>query len=92
MNVTIINPTILLLSWSPVETHQIVNMWGLKVYYQANDNKTRSILVDKYRAEVNISQLRPNTTYIIWAVPVTSKGFGFPSQPLNVTTPYRGDV
>ena len=91
MNVTIINPTTLLLSWSPVETQQIVNTWGLKVDYQGNDNKTRSILVNKHRAEVNISQLRPNTTYIIWAVPVTSKGFGFLSQPLYVTTPYRGN-
>ena len=91
MNVTIIDPTTLLLSWSPGEPQQTVNTWGLKVNYQANDNKTRSILVNKHRAEVNISQLRPNTTYMIWAVPVTSKGFGFSSQPLSVTTPYRGN-
>lgn len=92
MNVTIINPTTLQLSWSPGETQQIVNTWGLKVNYQANDNKTHSILVDKHHEEANISQLRPNTTYTIWAVPVTSKGFGFSSQVLNVTTPYRGNV
>lgn len=91
MNVTIINPTTLQLSWSPGETQQIVNTWGLKVNYQANDNKTHSILVDKHHEEANISQLRPNTTYTIWAVPVTPKGFGFSSQVLNVTTPYRGN-
>lgn len=92
MNITIINPATLQLSWSPGETQQVVNTWGLKVNYKANDNKTHSILVDKHRAEVNISQLRPDTTYTIWAVPVTSKGFGFPSQVLNVTTPYRGNL
>ena len=92
MNITIINPTTLQLSWSLGETQQVVNTWGLRVIYKATDDTKRSILVDKHRAEVNISQLRPDTTYTIWAVPVTSKGFGFPSQVLNVTTPYRGNV
>lgn len=91
MNVTIISPTTLQLSWSPLRTQQIVNTWGLQVNYQVNDNKTHSILVNKHRAKVNISQLRPDTTYTIWAIPVTSKGFGFSSQVLNVTTPYRGN-
>lgn len=91
MNVTIISPTTLQLSWSPLRTQGIVNTWGLQVSYQVHDNKTVSILVDKHRAEVNISQLRPDTTYTIWAIPVTSKGFGFSSQVLNVTTPYRGN-
>lgn len=91
MNVTIISPTTLQLSWSPLRTQGIVNTWGLQVSYQVHDNKTDSILVDKHRAEVNISQLRPDTTYTIWTIPVTSKGFGFSSQVLNVTTPYRGN-
>jgi len=91
MNVTIISPTALQLSWSPLRTQGIVNTWGLQVSYQVHDNKTDSILVDKHRAEVNISQLRPDTTYTIWVIPVTSKGFGFSSQVLNVTTPYRGN-
>jgi len=91
MNVTIISPTTLQLSWSPLRTQGIVNTWGLQVSYQVHDNKTDSILVDKHQAEVNISQLRPDTTYTIWVVPVTSRGFGFSSQVLNVTTPYRGN-
>ena len=92
MNVTIINPTTLRLSWSPGETQQIVNTWGLKINYQANGTKPLSILVEKHQEDTNITQLRPDTTYTIWAVPVTSKGFGFSSQVLNVTTPYRGNV
>lgn len=91
MNVTIINPKTLQVSWSSVEKQQIVNTWGLKVNYQANDNKTHSILVEKHQEEANISQLQPDTTYTIWAVPVTSKGFGFSSHVHNVTTPYRGN-
>jgi len=92
MNVTIITPRTLQVSWSSVEKQEIVNTWGLRVNYQAIDNKTHSILVDKHQKEVNISQLRPDTTYNIWAVPVTSKGFGFSSQVLYITTPYRGNV
>lgn len=93
LNVTIIGPTALHLLWSPGETEQVIDIWGLRVIYKAtDDNKTRSILVDKHRAEVNISRLRPDTRYSIWAVRVTSKGFGIPSQVLNVTTPYIGNV
>lgn len=93
LNVTIISPTLLHLSWSPKETEQIIDIWGLRIVYKAiDDNKTRSILVDQHRAEVNISQLHPDTRYSIWTVCVTSKGFGFPSQVLNVTTPHIGNV
>ncbi|KAJ7375164.1 hypothetical protein OS493_001902 [Desmophyllum pertusum] len=89
MNVSIISPTALHLSWSPGETLQVINTWGLRILYKATDNKTHSILVDKKRAEVNISRLQPDTRYTIWAVRITSKGFGFPSQALNITTPYQ---
>ena len=92
MNVSIISPTALHLSWSPGETLQVINTWGLRILYKATDNKTHSILVDKKRAEVNISRLQPDTRYAIWAVRVTSKGFGFPSKALNITTPYQGNV
>lgn len=93
LNVTIISPTALHLSWSPGETEQIINTWGLRVIYKAiDDNKTRSILVDNHRSEVNLSQLHPGTKHSIWTVRVTSKGFGFPSQVLNVTTPHVGNI
>ena len=93
LNVTIISSTSLHLSWSPVQKEQIINTWGLRVIYKAVDNNdTGSIFVNKHYAEVNLSRLRPDTRYIIWAVRVTSKGFGFLSQVLNVATPYKGNV
>ena len=92
MNVTLISPTVLNVVWSTERTQPVIETWGLRVIYKAADNITRSILVNKHQSDVNISRLQPGTRYTIWAVRVTSKGFGFPSQALNITTPHQGNV
>ncbi|XP_022784712.1 protein sidekick-1-like isoform X2 [Stylophora pistillata] len=89
LNVTVQGPTALHVSWSSERKRQVIENWGLRVIYKATDNIIRSVLVKESQSEVNISRLQPGTTYTIWTVRVTSKGFGFPSKALNITTRHR---
>lgn len=79
-------------SWSSERTQQMIENWGLRVIYKAADNITRSVIVNDNQSEVKISKLQPGTTYTIWTVRVTSKGFGLPSKARNITTPHQGET
>lgn len=79
-------------SWSSERTQQMIENWGLRVIYKAADNITRSVIVNDNQSEVKISKLRPGTTYTIWIVRVTSKGFGLPSKARNITTAHLGET
>lgn len=93
LNVTIVSPTTLRLSWSPGDIQQLINLWGFRVAYRIiGSNETNGIVVDKHRTSVNISGLLSDSTYIIWVMSLTAKGFGVPSKALNVTTPSQGNV
>ena len=90
MNVTLIRPTVLHLSWTRLETLQAVNTWGLRIVYKRKDNKTNSVVVDKTRTQLNITGLQRGTFYQVWSVSVTSRGFGIASRVLNITTLQEG--
>ena len=79
-------------SWSSERIQQIIENWGLRVIYKAADNITRSVIVNDNQSEVKISKLQPGTTYTIWTVRVTSKGFGLPSEARNITTAHLGET
>ena len=79
-------------SWSSERTQQMIENWGLRVIYKAADNITRSVIVNDNQSEVKISKLQPGTTYTIWTVRVTSKGFGLPSESRNITTAHLGET
>lgn len=79
-------------SWSSERTQQMIENWGLRVIYKAADNITRSVIVNDNQSEVKISKLQPGTTYTIWTVRVTSKGFGLPSKARNITTAHLGET
>ena len=79
-------------SWSSERTRQMIENWGLRVIYKAADNITRSVIVNDNQSEVKISKLQPGTTYTIWTVRVTSKGFGLPSKARNITTAHLGET
>lgn len=79
-------------SWSSERTQQMIENWGLRVIYKAADNITRSVIVNDNQSEVKISKLQPGTTYTIWTVRVTSKGFGLPSEARNITTAHLGET
>lgn len=80
------------MSWSSERIQQMIENWGLRVIYKAADNITRSVIVDDNQSEVKISKLQPGTTYTIWTVRVTSKGFGLPSEARNITTAHLGET
>ncbi|RMX41265.1 hypothetical protein pdam_00012375, partial [Pocillopora damicornis] len=86
INVTVGGSTVLHVSWSSERIQQMIENWGLRVTYKAADNITRSVIVNDNQSEVKISKLQPGTTYTIWTVRVTSKGFGLPSKARNITT------
>lgn len=79
-------------SWSSERIQQMIENWGLRVIYKAADNITRSVIVNDNQSEVKISKLQPGTTYTIWTVRVTSKGFGLPSEARNITTAHLGET
>ena len=79
-------------SWSSERIQQMIENWGLRVIYKAADNITRSVIVNDNQSEVKISKLQPGTTYTIWTVRVTSKGFGLPSKARNITTAHLGET
>ena len=79
-------------SWSSERIQQMIENWGLRVIYKAADNIARSVIVNDNQSEVKISKLQPGTTYTIWTVRVTSKGFGFPSKARNITTAHLGET
>lgn len=79
-------------SWSSERTQQMIENWGLSVIYKAADNITRSVIVNDNQSEVKILKLQPGTTYTIWTVRVTSKGFGLPSEARNITTAHLGET
>lgn len=79
-------------SWSSERIQQMIENWGLRVTYKAADNITRSVIVNDNQSEVKISKLQPGTTYTIWTVRVTSKGFGLPSEARNITTAHLGET
>lgn len=79
-------------SWSSERTQHMIENWGLRVIYKAADNITRSVIVNDNQSEVKISKLQPGTTYTIWTVRVTSKGFGLPSKARNITTAHLGET
>lgn len=79
-------------SWSSERIQQMIENWGLRVIYKAADNITRSVIVNDNQSEVKISKLQPGTTYTIWIVRVTSKGFGLPSKARNITTAHLGET
>ena len=79
-------------SWSSERIQQMIKNWGLRVIYKAADNITRSVIVNDNQSEVKISKLQPGTTYTIWTVRVTSKGFGLPSKARNITTAHLGET
>lgn len=80
------------MSWSSERIQQMIENWGLRVIYKAADNITRSVIVNDNQSEVKISKLQPGTTYTIWTVRVTSKGFGLPSEACNITTAHLGET
>lgn len=80
------------MSWSSERIQQMIENWGLRVIYKAADNITRSVIVNDNQSEVKISKLQPGTTYTIWTVRVTSKGFGLPSEARNITTAHLGET
>lgn len=80
------------MSWSYERIQQMIENWGLRVIYKAADNITRSVIVNDNQSEVKISKLQPGTTYTIWTVRVTSKGFGLPSEARNITTAHLGET
>lgn len=80
------------MSWSSERLQQMIENWGLRVIYKAADNITRSVIVNDNQSEVKISKLQPGTTYTIWTVRVTSKGFGLPSEARNITTAHLGET
>lgn len=80
------------MSWSFERIQQMIENWGLRVIYKAADNITRSVIVNDNQSEVKISKLQPGTTYTIWTVRVTSKGFGLPSEARNITTAHLGET
>lgn len=80
------------MSWSSERIQQMIENWGLRVIYKAADNITRSVIVNDNQSEVKISKLQPGTTYTIWTVRVTSKGFGLPSKARNITTAHLGET
>ena len=79
-------------SWSSERIQQMIENWGLRVIYKAADNITRSVIVNDNQSEVKILKLQPGTTYTIWTVRVTSKGFGLPSEARNITTAHLGET
>ena len=79
-------------SWLSERIQQMIENWGLRVIYKAADNITRSVIVNDNQSEVKISKLQPGTTYTIWTVRVTSKGFGLPSKARNITTAHLGET
>ena len=80
------------MSWSSERIQQMIENWGLRVIYKAADNITRSVIVNDNQSDVKISKLQPGTTYTIWTVRVTSKGFGLPSEARNITTAHLGET
>lgn len=80
------------MSWSSERIQQMIENWGLRVIYKAADNITRFVIVNDNQSEVKISKLQPGTTYTIWTVRVTSKGFGLPSEARNITTAHLGET
>ena len=80
------------MSWSSERIQQMIENWGLRVIYKAADNITRSVIVNDNQSEVKILKLQPGTTYTIWTVRVTSKGFGLPSEARNITTAHLGET
>lgn len=80
------------MSWSSERIQQMIENWGLRVIYKAANNITRSVIVNDNQSEVKISKLQPGTTYTIWTIRVTSKGFGLPSEARNITTAHLGET
>ena len=72
---------------------QLKDPWGFRIVYKSvDDNETISILAGIKHTSINISGLLPNSRYTFWIMGLTRKGFGVPSQAVNITTGHKGDI